>query len=255
MKLEKPTVSIENFTREIRSVFINPFKGVRSAVTLNRTVGITIENQNLNSNIGFLYSTSNFLSSAFVDDYKNIIVKNVLVFNDFVGKSVFVLNGFQPHTEITLQSNKLLSTILSFGFNKETSTTCSFLAKCGNSHTGIEMNLKNKYESAFFFRLEKYQSIFATVMRYDILNISLFKKLSEKIDLASETMITDKSIFSRIGMLISTHCTNMKIELNSMLRLLVCIDKKILENFVISICTEMKNFGVFETGIGINLEF
>lgn len=254
MKFNKPTISLENFTKEIQNIFTRPFTGIKSSLSVNGPISLTVENINLKSNLGFLYSTSNFLSSVFFDNQKNVIFKNILVKNDFVGKSTILLNKEYPIGEMSILWNKIINSKIDLIFNKELQAKTSFILKSGNTHFGAEVNLKNKYDTSLFFQVENLKSIFAAIVRYDLLNLGCLVKINDYSSVAGELVVSDLSIFSRIGLLITSHCTDLRIEINSMMSCIMAVDKKILENFVVSVCTEMKN-GSFETGIGLNLEF
>lgn len=254
MIFSKPTISLEGLSKECKNVLINPFKGVRSTVNINKGIGLCIDNINCKSNISFLYSTNNFLSSIFIDDFSNIIFKNIIVYEDLVSKNVLLLNNIQPHMDFTLQMNRNILTTLNIAINNKMSHTCSFITKIEDSHVGMEINLQNKYESAFFYRLEKFKSIFSTIIKYDVLKLSFFQKINEKLSLANETVITDQSILSRMAILISSHCTDLRIEVNTLFKLLFSIEKRIFDTFSVNICTEMAKFGVFDIGLGLNLE-
>ncbi|KRH92572.1 hypothetical protein M153_4312000814 [Pseudoloma neurophilia] len=254
MKFSKPTVSLENISKECRSVLIKPFKGIKSSVNLNKFIGVSIDNENCKSNVSFLYSTSNFLSSVFIDDFSNVILKNIMVKGDLVHKNVILLNNVQPYIDLTFQIHKNILTTYNMSINEKITQSCSFITKINNSHAGLEMNLNEKYDSAIFYRFEKKNTIFSTILKYDLWNISIFQNINEKIKLSNETIITDRSILSRLGLLITTHCTDLRIELNTLMKLLLSIDKRIFDNFSVSICTEMEKFGQFDIGLGINLE-
>lgn len=254
MIFSKPTVSIEGLSKECKNVLVNPYKGVRSTVNINRIIGMSIDNINCKSNVSFLYSTNNFLSSIFIDDFSNIIFKNIIVYKNLISKNVFLLNDTQPHMDFTLQMNRNVFTSLNIAISNKINQTCSFITKIKNSHVGMQINVQNRYDSALFYRIENYSNIFSTIVKYDVLRLSFFKRINHKIRLANETIITDQSVLSRFGMLIGSHCTDLRIEINTLLKLLVSVEKRIFETFSINICTEMGEFGVFDIGLGLSLE-
>lgn len=254
MTFFKPTVSIENFTKEVQFVFPSSFNGIKSSLNINKIVSISIENKNLKSNIGILYSTSNFLSSLFIDEYRNVIIKNLLVKNDMIARNIIIMNKVDPYIDIGLSLNKIINFNLNLIRNPNYILKSSFLFKKNDLHAGIEINHTNKYETAFLFRMDNNLGIFTSIIKYDFLNLAFYKKITDLFSLATEIMANDKSVFSRIGFVAESYCTTIKLELNTFLNVILLVEKKIYENVIVSICSEMKDYGVFDNGIALNLE-
>lgn len=254
LNFERPTETADSLSKEAYNVLCTPFKGLRSAFTVNRGSVLTIENTNMLSSTSILYSTSNFLSHLMIDSKKNVLMKNVFLQKNFSGKSTVILNKENPVFELGLSLNHKVNVNLNILAEKTTNYKVSFLTKKENLHFGTELDLKDKLASVLMLRYNFKSTVLSFLMRYDVLNLVFYRKLNKLISFAGEAVMSGNTLGARLGILLSTPFTDLRIEANSMLNIILMVEKRVLDCFMISICSEMRGLMDFDCGLGLTLE-
>lgn len=252
--LEKPTESIETLSKEAYNVLCTPFTGIRSSFTINRGALLAVENSNMSSNVALLYSTSNFLSHLLIDTDKNLLIKSVYVHKNVVLRNTVVMNHSNSVLDLGIVLNFPLTISMGMLVDKTANYKMSFITKKNNLHFGTELNLKDRLGSIVMLRYDLQSSVLSLLMRYDVVNLTFYKQLTEFVSIAGEAVAGSSSIGARMGILLSTSFTDVKIEVNSMMNIILMVEKKLLDCFIFNFCAEMKDVGVVECGLGVSLE-
>ncbi|ELQ74501.1 hypothetical protein THOM_2596, partial [Trachipleistophora hominis] len=121
-------------------------------------------------------------------------------------------------------------------------------------HVGAEFNLRDTLGSIFMLRYDLQQGVISFLMRYDVLNLTFYRRLTEFVSVAGEMVAGNSSIGARLGVLLSTHFTDIRVEVNSMMNVILMVEKKLLDCFVFSCCAEVKGAYAVECGLGLSLE-
>ncbi|KAF7702669.1 hypothetical protein CDIK_0490 [Cucumispora dikerogammari] len=258
-KFAKPKHTYSSISNQLNNILINngTFKGFNYDIAKTIFPFLQINTSSFNTNTMFSFKNF-FLNYMFNNEQDQIQVVYKENITGSLIKTSGIIKGLDCYTQIEVDSNFSI-----FNFTvKQTLPTSSSPIYAFNALTnlcglnfGIEIiKQENIFKKGFL--IEHKSKSFSQILQYQTegYKYGIIKQI-DRVEIGMEWHLFSKFIYGAIGFKINTLKGWVKTELNSMLRLAVLIEQKLLENLIFTLCFESDKFKNVEIGMAISFEF
>lgn len=259
LKFNKPKLNYNSSSNQLNNILINneTFKGFNYDIAKTIFPFLQINSSSINTNT--MFSFKNFFINYMCEvdqDHIQFIFKEDIT--GIILKTNGAINGLDCYTNIEIESYLPFinfSIKQTIPINSNPIYIFNSIINFSNFNFGIEfIKIKNDLKKSFL--LEHNTKSIKQILTYqnDGYKYGIIKKINN-LEFGMEWHLFKKFFYSALGLKINSLNGWVKTEINSMFRLAILIEQKLLNNLIFSLSFESNKLQNIEMGISLSLEF